>query len=700
MLRSLSFTLAVVAGLCPAAESFTPITVPAATPHHDVVVVTGQAETSFVPDAAQAGFELSQIAGGTDVISSEVLRQGRQATMRDALGTSPGIYVQPRAGAEESRLSIRGSGIQRTFHLRGIMLLQDGQPINQADGGGDFQAIDPGLVDHISVYRGANALRFGSATLGGAIDFVSPTGLNHPGADLRIEGGSFGYLKTQAVGGFTTGDGGGDVDGLVAVANSVTDGYRGWSANANQRAFANVGWRPAPGWENRTYASFVRSDSQLPGALTAAQFADDPRQASPGSLAREVKRDYPLYRLADKVSWDLGPHRLEAGLGWTGKELFHPLTFGLITQDSNDTTVYGRWTWKGTIMDRPARSVLGGNAAWGVTDARTYAYANASGNRQGALTSAADQTARNLDGYGELQVEAIDAWWFSTGLQWSGQHRHFEDQFFSNGDQSDSKLYTGLNPKLGVLWQASQSITGFANISRSFEPPTFSEYVQSPAFGQPSEPYSDLESQSAWTLEVGSRGSAGPVTWDLTGYYAMIRDEYLAFQVGPGVQNTINADDTLHYGIEAGVAVVLGSGLIASEDRLILDTTYTSGSFRFVDDDTYGNGVIPGLPEHAARLELRWERAGWFTAVMVDWQSDWYVDFANDTEAARELLLGLRAGVQRPQGVTLFVEARNLADTAYVSTSGVANPASTAAGQALYNPGDGRSFTFGMQWRQ
>ncbi|MDH4653383.1 Plug domain-containing protein [Pseudomonas sp. JG-B] len=69
----------------------------------------------------------------------------------------------PRFGAEEARLSIRGSGLQRTFHGRGLLLMQDGAPVNLADGSFDFQTIEPLTTDHIEVLRGANAWRYVSA---------------------------------------------------------------------------------------------------------------------------------------------------------------------------------------------------------------------------------------------------------------------------------------------------------------------------------------------------------------------------------------------------------------------------------------------------------------------------------------------------------------------------------------------------------
>ena len=53
---------------------------------------------------------------------------------------------------------MRGSNVTRDYHLRGVELLQDGIPINYADGGGDFYQIDPRYYREIEVLKGGNAL--------------------------------------------------------------------------------------------------------------------------------------------------------------------------------------------------------------------------------------------------------------------------------------------------------------------------------------------------------------------------------------------------------------------------------------------------------------------------------------------------------------------------------------------------------------
>ena len=108
------------------------------------VVVRAKSDPSLtVPDIDTKRRELAKIPGAAEVINSDSYKRGRSTTIRDALDFAPGVFVQSRFGAEEARISIRGSGIQRTFHGRGIELLQDDVPLNLADGSFDFQAVEP-----------------------------------------------------------------------------------------------------------------------------------------------------------------------------------------------------------------------------------------------------------------------------------------------------------------------------------------------------------------------------------------------------------------------------------------------------------------------------------------------------------------------------------------------------------------------------
>src|SRR5688572_20437415 len=107
------------------------------------VTVTARRVTLTAPGEEAARAAAARVPGGVSIVGSEEYADGRASNLQDVFAFTPGVFIQPRFGAEEARLSIRGSGLQRTFHLRGINLLQDGVPITLADGGSDFQAIEP-----------------------------------------------------------------------------------------------------------------------------------------------------------------------------------------------------------------------------------------------------------------------------------------------------------------------------------------------------------------------------------------------------------------------------------------------------------------------------------------------------------------------------------------------------------------------------
>ena len=85
----------------------------------ETIIVTSTARTD------EAVLNASRTAGGADVVSHEEYADRFLVSMRDTLAFSPGVYTQPRYG-QEIRISIRGSGISRGFHMRGLTLLQDG----------------------------------------------------------------------------------------------------------------------------------------------------------------------------------------------------------------------------------------------------------------------------------------------------------------------------------------------------------------------------------------------------------------------------------------------------------------------------------------------------------------------------------------------------------------------------------------------
>src|SRR5690606_37819391 len=93
----------------------------------------------------------------------------------------------------------------------------------------------------------------------------------------------------------------------------------------NQRLFANSGFRLSANAESRFYTTAVRTDSELPGNLTKAQLRAAPSQANPGNLALDQRRDFDLFRIANKTTLRTGATTWDFTAAWTYKDLNHPI---------------------------------------------------------------------------------------------------------------------------------------------------------------------------------------------------------------------------------------------------------------------------------------------------------------------------------------------------------------------------------------
>ena len=136
--------------------------------------------------------------------------------------------------------------------------------------------------------RGANALTYGASTLGGAIDFVSPTARDSAPLAVFLDGGSFGTLNGRA----TLGGVRGELDGLVTIEGRSFEGYRDHSDQERWGIYANAGWRPSSATRLQLFATYVHNDLRLPGALARSEAEADPDQASAAALRNLLGEDY------------------------------------------------------------------------------------------------------------------------------------------------------------------------------------------------------------------------------------------------------------------------------------------------------------------------------------------------------------------------------------------------------------------------
>lgn len=631
------------------------------------IIVTAQTAA----DDAKA--RAARTPGGTDVVTHEDYADKSLVSLRDALAFSPGVYLQPRYG-QEVRISIRGSGLSRGFHMRGITLLQDGVPINLADDNGDFQELDPAFFDHLEVYRGANALRFGSGTLGGAINGVTPTGETAQGLYLRGDVGSFETYRGLV----SYGAGNDRADAWGAISYDSSNGDRDHAKRDSVRFHGNVGLHLADNIENRSYVSINTIDQEIPGALDLAITLNAPKT---GNFVGDQARDIDSLRVQNRTRISFAQGQFDFGIFLNRKSLYHPI-FQVVDQESVDRGFYARFDY----ASGPFELTLGGEARFG--DTASKRFVNVDGER-GALTFDADQDARTANLYGEVRYRPVEQLQLIAGGIYAEGFRE-QDQRFNSfmGGETDITAradFDAFSPKFGVLFDATPEIQLFANYSRSVEFPGFIELAQIASFV-------DLDAQRAWTFEAGTRGRVGIAEWDVAIYRADIEGELLQFTLGPDIPaSTFNADDTLHQGIEAGLTLDFG-------EWVRLRQVYHYSDFRFKDDAEFGDNRLPVVPQHVYRAELRLGTDAMHIAPNVEWVPQGaFADYNNTLAIGSYALLGLTAGASVADGIDLFVDARNLLGERAVGDISAVITATPAA--RIFNPVEQRGVFGGVRAR-
>lgn len=638
------------------------------------IVVTADRQIDVAREAVVA------TPGGVDLVPASEFEDRLAVSLRDTLAFSPGVYAQPRFG-QEVRLSIRGSGISRGFHMRGLLLFQDGVPINLADNNGDFQELDPQVFQHIEVFRGGNALRLGGSTLGGAINAVTPTGRSAPGVELRLDGGSFDTVRGKAAVGFATERG----DAYLALTTDNSDGDRMHAARDAIRFTGNVGIRLTETVETRVHASLNHIDQDLPGALGFAQALTTPKLSLPPNILGDQERDIDSIRLQTRTTVDLETGTLAFGVFLNAKQLFHPI-FQVIDQQSTDYGAFARLDVIGEIGGLPVEMSLGSNARFGKVAARQYLNV---GGRRGTQTADATQRARTVDSYGELRVKPVPQLSLIGGGVYTHGRREVENR--TTPARSGEAGFDMFSPKLGILYAPREEVQVFANYSRSVELPGFSELNQVP-FGGGAPGFVGIVPQKAWTFEIGTRGRIGIAGWDVALYRADIRDELLQFDELSGVPAaTFNAGRTRHQGIEAGLDVDLTSWAR-------LRQVYQLNDFRFRDDARFRDNRLPVVPKHLYRAELRLGTGELHVTPHVEWAPDGgWADYDNSRQAPGYALLGARAEAAVREAMMLFVDARNITGKKAIGDISAAVTATDAS--AIYYPVERRAVYAGVSLR-
>jgi len=684
--------------------------------------------------SAEAARKLDAIAGGTSVVTNADMSPKATASLAESLAFVPGVVVQSFFGGDDQpRLQIRGSGLQQNPSERGTLVLQDGLPINRADGSYIVGFADPKSAEFVEIYRGYTANRLGATVLGGAINFVSPTGVTAPGAEASIEGGSFGHFAAEAQAGARQGK----LDAHASLSYAERDGYREHNESERTNFNLNAGARINDNISTRLFLGYTDLAFDVVGPLSYSLLREDPKQIchgpqgtpvcrGPNVAFDEPRREADQLRIGSRTTARYGANLFDLGLGYTYTDdsFRFPISGGVRETDGGDFTAVMRYAYAPDASRALPLFELTGQYQVGSADRRYYIN---NGGTKGPLMGKNDLDSSTLSINGGFNIPISDRVTLSPSLAYSYAKRDNDDAYDGATrpflalplhnpwgatpfvDTSYDHTYSGWSPALAISYELARDQTIFAAVSRSFEPPTHDDLIATingspissaggPKLPPPPPPTPraafstpDLDAQTATTVEGGWKGSAPAIAWSAIAYYSWVEDELLNLRDTSGVSlGAVNADKTTHFGIELGAA-------FAVTETISARAAYTYQDFRFDGDRYHGDNRLAGAPRHIVNAALRYTFVpGLWVEAEVNWvPDDTPVDNANTLFNEGYTVVDVRSSYAITEYLSLFGEVSNIFDERYASATLIVDTAT--ADQAAFLPGDGRAFIVGAR---
>ncbi|MDP1317190.1 TonB-dependent receptor [Acinetobacter lwoffii] len=662
--------------------------------------------------------ELAQVSGGTNFIGEQQLEQQRLATTADVFRLQPGIYAQS-AGNEGAKISIRGSGINRTSgaHASGTHVLIDDIPFT-GPGGTAYELLEPWWIDHVGVYRGANGFKQGGLALGGTINYKSKTGADQDGSELKYEMGSHGYQKYQ----FSTGRKLDQMDYYLALTGTQFDGIQDHAEGDGKGLAFNLGYQISPDIETRFYARYRESKHLTPGRITQEQLKNDPEAANSFNLAVDAKRIQPGSTwLANTTTWNLQD---DAKL--TGSLAYHHYPLDLressyrTNVDYEDITARFQYEkpYQFLGLEHQGRIALRSTTHRpdsGVTET-IRRDTTIDGTLYPADTVTRRYTYRGSDNVLQFDQETALNDQFKLDLGLAAVYTHRESEVtYPVASPEVSRYEWNFVPRLGLTYQPNESVQWFANLSRSIEPAhPWAMAWSSPyyfdsgvASGRVRAPIY-LDTQTANSFELGGRGQSGFGDWALSYYYSKVKNELLTSEMiktyedgsnrpSEPIAVESNATPTIHQGVELSLDTPLHE---SQYGELRLQQAYTLSDFQYKNDPLFGKNQLPGIPKHLYQAQLSYAlNNGLYIGLNTEYASKMAHDYANSRFSDDYQIWGIDVGyAPEHQSWKTWINFKNITDEKYAAVV-IPGLNDKGADVARSSPGEGFSTYAGVSFK-
>ncbi|MGB0929897.1 MAG: TonB-dependent receptor domain-containing protein [Chitinophagales bacterium] len=637
---------------------------------------------------------LFKTAGAIATISPKTLQQSDQSSLVQAFNTISGVRMEERANGSY-RISIRGSSLRSPFNIRNVKMYWNNVPLTKSDGATLINLIDPEMVGNVEVIKGPASSLYGAGNGGAVLLQTSPLQYQQNNVEVSTTLGSYGLWKSSV--GATQSWGKNGVQ--FRYNHQESDGYRDHNALNRDMFSFNGFFDLEKAGTVRVATFFTLLDYQIPGGLNADQRAENPRQARPGSAARNASIENQMsmtgidYALPLSEKWEM-----KAAMSITTINLVNPFNTNFKTENQTGFSIRPQVTYTSSIgenSDRKLQWVSGMESQFTGVDAKVFG--NVEGEKD-TLQFADYIEPRYALVFSQASIDLPQNLTATIGASYNTVQYDIERvNHLGDFSENDIRFEGAFTPRVALIktWKDKFAVHG--SVSWGFSPPSLSEVRTSEGSIN-----TTLQAEKGTNYELGFRANGQRFQADVALFSLQLRDAFVTKTAENGTVLFENAGSTSNQGIEAMMAyqILQNSSENSFLSQVNARLAYTYNHFRFKEyfkkDNDFSGNAYTGVAPHILNLGLNVEsHSGIFAHFNFNFTDEIPLNDANTVFSNAYNLLNVKAGYRKTfnqLGLEFFGGLNNLLDEEY-SLGNDLNP----FGGRYFQPAAERNFYGGVR---
>ncbi|MEW6354486.1 MAG: TonB-dependent receptor [Pseudomonadota bacterium] len=631
--------------------------------------------------------KLPDLAGAATVLDNRALEQSRVFTVNEALRKVPGVHARDEEGfGLRPNIGMRGLNPTRSTK---ITLLEDGIPLAYAPYGDNASYYHP-MVDRyerIEVLKGSGSLLFGPQTVGGVINYITPTPPQEVGGYVQGAVGNRDYFNGK----LSLGGKGALFDYARKQGQGARDNMEHALDDLNLKYVTAFGDNQAV----TLRANYYQEDSTITySGLTQAEydnlgadynpFKNDKFEADRIGLSATHEYDFGggallltnlYYSQFNRDWWRQASTSTDTqcGAGFVAARLA-----GAVVDPDSCNSVQGRlrsyYTWgvepRLTLPHALGEFQAGVKAHFEEQD-RKQVNGAAPTARTGTTV---ENNLRETTAYSAFVANRFDVGQVSITpiLRYENIDADRTDRL--TGAKGSSSISETM-PGLGATWNPSATLTVFSSLHKGFAPPRVEDLIGGAGT------VTDVDPEESTNFEFGVRHQPTPWASLQAAYFRSDYQNLIAVGSIAGGSTPLSEGEALFEGVELSALAERDSGLFGRLAYTWLPTAEQEQPFRNVASGAVVSGSAAGnrqpyAPEHTLTAALGYGVGPWRGEIEAQYVGEQFSDFANTAAASANGQTGIIDAYTvwnatlnyrlQPKGATAFLSVKNLADETYI----------------------------------